>query len=220
MIQAKMNIRYPIENLDQPKGPKQGPLTFEQFVEMVLESDNAVSIASLIAEASVHLPRRGTRWIASFRNEFGRQQTKTTSRTDYQEALAIARHWEEEARKRRTPQSNPPKGASFRVAPNSSARDLGCLTQREVAAIMRLTERGVREIEKRAIAKLRRHPAFGRLWRQYLAGELGESGFKHSIGSNLSAAEVAVLITLTSTPFERQALHKVMLFIDATSQPI
>jgi hypothetical protein len=212
-----MNSRYPIEPLDQRT---HRPMTPQQLVKLMLASDNAVSTASLMAEASVHLPRRGTRWIASFRNEFGRQQTKTTSRTEYLEALAIARQWEAEARKRRTPQSNPPKGASFRVAPGSSERDLGCLTQREVAAIMNLTERGVRQIEKRAIEKLRRHPAFGHLWRQYLAGELDESVFAPSMGSSLSADEVAVLITLTSGPFERRALHKAVLIINANSQPV
>jgi DNA-directed RNA polymerase sigma subunit (sigma70/sigma32) len=48
------------------------------------------------------------------------------------------------------------------------------LTQKEVAVIMKLSERSIRQIEKRAIRKLMQHPALRQIWRDYLAGELDE----------------------------------------------
>ena len=52
---------------------------------------------------------------------------------------------------------------------------IGPLSQAEVAAVLNLTERGVRAVEKRALAKLRAHPLMRQLLREYLTGETGDA---------------------------------------------
>ncbi len=48
------------------------------------------------------------------------------------------------------------------------------LTQREVAQLLGMTERGVRAVEKRALRKFRQHPLLRELWDDYSRGELTE----------------------------------------------
>ncbi len=40
--------------------------------------------------------------------------------------------------------------------------------------VLKMSERGVREVERRAFKKLRDHPLLKQIWRQYLAGGLDE----------------------------------------------
>jgi DNA-binding XRE family transcriptional regulator len=78
------------------------------------------------------------------------------------------------------------------------------LTQAEVAMLLNLSERSVREIEKRAFRKLRAHPMLRELWQQFLAGELEEST------SSLSLHEIAALFQLAHTSEESHVLRKVL----------
>jgi hypothetical protein len=84
------------------------------------------------------------------------------------------------------------------------------MTQKEVAAVLRISERSVREIEKIALAKLRRHPALRSAWREWLTGEVEESSFTSESGWDLSRAEVAAVYGLTRTPEERRAVRKLL----------
>ena len=83
------------------------------------------------------------------------------------------------------------------------------LTQKEVAMLLNLSERGVREIERRAFRKLRAHPALRQVWQQFLAGELEESA------AQLSRQEIAALWRLARTSEERQLLRKVLRLVQS-----
>jgi Sigma-70, region 4 len=147
----------------------------------------------VLAEASVHLPRRGTKWVAVYTGpEHGKQIWKSTGLTDRTAALALARKWEAQARRQRLAQ-----GAWQRPGTGGPAR----LTQKEVAALLNMSERGVRKAEKRALAKLRKHPALRSLWGQ-IKGETSESAI------TWQAEEVAALFALAAGSQERQALKR------------
>ena len=94
-------------------------------------------------------------------------------------------------------------------------RVVGMLTQAEVAAIMRISERTVREIEKKALEKPRRHPALRELWREWERGEIKETGFEDTGGWALTRDEVAAVYALARTPEERQALRKLLVLAAA-----
>jgi hypothetical protein len=83
------------------------------------------------------------------------------------------------------------------------AAEPASLTQKEVAALLNMSERGVRNVEKRAIAKLRRHPALRSLWGQ-IKGETFESAFAWT------AEEVAALFALADGPSEAHALKRLL----------
>ena len=140
------------------------------IVEMLLDDPDVPSAKGLI-EASVRRPARGKRWIASFRNQVGRQEWKSTGLTDKSAALILAKEWEAaERRKRGFVKNPPPQKALIRVTGGGKG-DTGLFTQKEVAAILQVSERAVRAIERRAIEKLRRHPALRQLWREWATGE-------------------------------------------------
>ena len=157
----------------------------------------------ILAEASVHLPRRGTRWVAVFTGtEPGKQIWRSTGLTDRVAALALARKWEAQARRHRLAQGTRQRPAAVRVRRASSGTNQpGALTQKEVAALLGMSERGVRNVEKRALAKLRQHPALRSLWSQ-IKGETSESA------TAWTAKEVAVLFALGDASNERQALKR------------
>jgi hypothetical protein len=69
-----------------------------------------------------------------------------------------------------------------------------------------MSERGVRAVEKRALAKLRAHPELRRLWAEY-GGEL-EEGF-----APLTAEEIEALFGLARTPEELGLLYKVICMV-------
>ena len=118
-------------------------------------------IPAAVAEASVRLPRRGHRWLAVYTGEEpGVQVAKSTGLTDRQAALELARRWEAEARRRRTQRQRRPGSSTQRIAP-------GGFTQAQVAAILGLSPRTVRVIERRAVRKLLRHPLVQRVWKEF-----------------------------------------------------
>jgi DNA-binding XRE family transcriptional regulator len=111
-----------------------------------------------LAEATVRLPPRSTRWVAVFTgDEPGRQIARSTGLTNKAEALALALKWESEARERRAGLSALRK-TRIRVPPP------GGLTQAQVAALLQISPRTVRAIEKRALRKLRNNPTTHALW--------------------------------------------------------
>jgi hypothetical protein len=176
------------------------------IVQILIETD--VCARDLI-EASVHLPHRGTLWVATYRDPSGRQLWRTTGSRDRKTALALADQWEAEAKQRRAAQGALPRKPTIRVRPGSAERELGLLTQREVGVIMQISERAVREIERRAFDKLRRHPALKGLWQEWATGEIKEA-LPAPTPWALSRAEIAAVYGLTRTPFERQALRKLI----------
>ena len=185
------------------------------IVEILLQADGPVCARSLI-EVSLHLPRRGTRWVASFRDEAGRQVWRTTGLRDRDRALALAKEWEADAKRKRTAQRPVPPRFTVRVRPGSAARQGGCLSQKEVAIILRISERAVRQIEKAAIEKLRRHPLLQDVWRDWTTGELKEATSEPPMPWALSRAEVAAVYSLAKTPAERQALKKLLAAVGVT----
>ena len=182
-------------------------MTVQQLINILIETDMPLSVSSLI-EASVNLPPRGHRWVATFRDETGQQVWRTTRLTNRQAAMALAQEWEAQARRKRAAQGPLPKKPTLRVRPGSAERELGCLSQREVAAFLRISERAVRDIERRALEKLRRHPALRTFWRQWLSGEVDEGSRAEPWG--LTPGEMRALFALTRNTSERQALGKLV----------
>jgi hypothetical protein len=180
-----------------------------EIVRILIETDSPVSARRLV-EVSVHLPRRGTRWVAAFRDETGRQVWRTTGMLDRKAALAQAQDWERAAKCKRAAQSALPRKPIMRVRPGSGERELGLLSQREVGLILKISERAVREIERRAFDKIRRHPDLRDFWREWTTGEIKETAFGASAQWALSRAEIAAVYALARTPVEQRALQKLL----------
>ena len=92
------------------------------------------------------------------------------------------------------------------------------LTQMEVALILGISERAVREIERRAFDKLRRHPALKNFWREQNVGESNETRLGAASEWALSPTEVAAVYGLARTPAERQALRKLLALTQGGNQ--
>jgi hypothetical protein len=184
-------------------------LVAHDIVEILIQADGPVSARRLV-EVSVHLPNRGTRWIASFRDGTGRQVWRTTRMRDRSAALALGQRWEQEAKRKRAAQGAAPRKPTIRVRPGSAEHEAGLLSQAEVAAFLHISERAVREIERRAFDKLRRHPGLRDFWRQWLVGEVEEAASQALADWVLSRAEINAVCALAQTPAERQALRKLL----------
>lgn len=160
-----------------------------------------------VSESSVHRPKRGQVWVAAFTSAAGGQVWKSTGLTNRGRAMSLARRWEAEARaerERRKPMITKPR---LRVRDCEPGFGRGLLTQKEVALLLNMSERGVREAEKRAIRKLFNHPALREIWQQYLAGELDEQTLI------LTPQEIAALFRLACNSQERLLIHKVLRLI-------
>jgi hypothetical protein len=184
-------------------------MSIKMLIEILLEEDNPPSAWALI-EASVHLSTRGKRFNASFRDETGRQVWRTTGLTDRAAALALAKKWEEEARRKRAAQGDLPKKPTIRVRHGSGKSESGPFTEREIALLVGISERAVREIQRRAIDKLRRHPALRALWREWETGEVEEGVEVTTGGWQLDASEIAAVYALARMPEERLVLRKLI----------
>jgi hypothetical protein len=130
---------------------------------------------------------------------------RSTGLREREPALALAREWEADAKRKRTAQGAVPPRLTIRVRPGST-----CLSQKEVAAILKISERAVRQIEKTAIEKLRRHPVLRGIWREWETGEVEEATSRGSSQWLLSRAEIAAIYALARTPVERQAVRKLV----------
>ncbi len=188
-------------------------MTASQLVEVLLEPD--APNASCIVEASVHPLLRGKVWRASFRDETGRQRWRSTGTTDRVLALARAKRWEREARHRRGAGPRPPRRALIRVIGGNGESAAG-FTQKEVAIMMQISERAVRNIERRAFEKLRRNPVLRALWHEWNQGEIEEQIVRRS-DWKLTPAEVTAVYALAQTPAEREVIRKVMALIGSTT---
>jgi DNA-directed RNA polymerase specialized sigma subunit len=131
-----------------------------ELIEILIEADGPVCVRILI-ESSVHLPNRSSRWVASFRDENGQPVWKSTGARDKKTAMAMAKEWEQEAKRKRAAQGAVPRKPTIRVRAGSGEREAGLLSQQEVAAVLRISVRAVRAIEQRAFYKLRCHRTRG-----------------------------------------------------------
>ena len=187
------------------------------IVEILIQTDGPMSARRLV-EVSVHLPRRGTRWVASFRDERGRHVWRSTGLREREPALALGKRWEADAKWKRSIHGGVPPKVTIRVRPGSAEKELGCLSQKEVAAILRMPERAVREVERRAFEKLRRHPALKDFWREWTTGQIKETALRVSKQWTLSRVEIAAVYALAETPAEQQALRKLLALMHGGSQ--
>jgi hypothetical protein len=177
-------------------------VTPTQLVSRLLDGE-AQSPTSL-REASAHRPRRGKIWVAYYTGlEPGQQVSRTTGLTDYPAALAQAREWEAQVKAQRAArgQKRTPTLRVRRPAANTAS---GPLTQREIALLLGMSERGVRNVEKRALRKLAKLPFLSQFWSQYLKGELPE-GLE-----DLTPEEKSALLGLARTPNELFVMRKVL----------
>jgi len=184
------------------------------IVEILIQANGPVCARSLV-EVSVHLPHRGSRWVAAFRDETGRQVWRTTGMRDRKAALALAQEWEQAAKRKREAQGALPRKPVMRVRPGSGERELGLLSQREVGMIMKISERAVREIERRAFDKIRQHPALRDFWREWTTGDIKETALRVSKQWALSRAEVGAVYALAQTTVERRGLRKLIALVSS-----
>ena len=171
-----------------------------EVVARLLGEDSPVP--EQLSEASVHRPKRSTIWVASFTGPAGGQVWRSTGLTNREQALLVARNWEAEARRHRATLGRRARKPVWRVG--RSERVSGLLTQKEVAQLLNVSERCVREIERRALAKLRRHPLLREIWQEYVRGELEEAY------GCLTPAEVDALLGLCRSTEEYRLVKKVL----------
>jgi len=157
---------------------------------------------ALVSEASVHRPTRSRIWVATFTASNGGQTCRSTGLSDRNQALQLAKRWEAEARAQRVAAGRAAARPSLRAGRREPGIG-GPLTQREVALLLKISERAVRLVERRAIQKLFNHPSLRQVWRRYLAGELDEGQ------RNLTPEEITALFKLAHTAQEWLVLRKV-----------
>jgi len=175
------------------------------IVAVLLEEEPLPQIP--ICEASVHQGRRSKIFIATFTAPAGGQVWKTTGSRDYHEALMLAGKWEAEARSQRARLGRSPRKPHIRVSGGGQSTTVQPLTQEQVAKILKVSVRCVRQIEHRAISKLRNHPLLKQLWRQFLSGELDEDE------STLTPLEIEALFDLAATVEELGLIEKIVWMI-------
>ena len=175
-----------------------------QIVDGLLEGNDWIE--QILGEASVHRPRRGKIWVASFTGPEGGQVTKTTGTEDHPAAMVIAQEYEAAARAQRAQFGS--AGPKQRIwNRQSSGRTAGGFTQREVALLLKISERAVRAIERRALRKLAQHPQLREIWHNYLTGELSEQACR------LSASEIEAVLGLARSRAEQEILRKVFAIV-------
>ena len=153
--------------------------------------------------------------MATFRDGSGRQFWKSTGLTDRRAALAVAHKLEREAKRKHAAKGSLAKKPTIRVQRGSGKSEPGVLTQREVAVFLGISERAVRDIERRAIEKLRHHPALRALWREWKTGEVEEAAHAGAGRWGLSSSEIAAVYALAQTPEEREVLRRVLALVGA-----
>jgi len=174
--------------------------TAKDIVEILLDGAH-------LCEATVHRPRRGSIWVATYTGAAGGQVWRSTGLTDRAEALLLARRWEAQARAERAKAGRSIRKPALRVRHSGSSSGAGLLTQDEVALLLNISERAVRKAEHSALAKLRRHPLLRHVWEEYLTGTLDEEDLR------LTAAEIQALFSLARSPIESQLMEKILLLV-------
>jgi len=169
-------------------------------VEFLIQDE----VESPLYEASVHRPLRSRVWVATYTGPTGGQVWRSTGLTDRDQALLLARDWEAQARAQREKLTRRRIKPVLRVRRSEPGPGRGTLTQKEVARLLNMSERGVREIEHRALQKLRSHPLLKQVWQQYLGGDLDEA-------QNLfTPDEIEALFSVALTPVERVLIQKLV----------
>ena len=184
-------------------------------IVQALRRDDQCPSAREIIEASVHRPRRGRLYVASYRDETGRQRWQRTGLSDRKAALILAQEWEAAAaRRRRGLGSRHQQKALVRVTAGGGTGTEGLFTQKVVAALLRISERAVRNIERQAIEKLRRHPDLRAIWQEWVKRGIKE-GVVPAANWELNRSEIAALYGLAQTPAERTLLQRLLVWIGA-----
>jgi hypothetical protein len=194
------------------------------IVALLLYQEGSWSVRQLI-EASVRLPERGSIWIATFTgSKPGTQEWRTTGLRDYYAALELAQRWEREAKKEREARKSLAKPPVHRVAggtttsPGESPENIvRPLSQLEVARILKMSERAVRQTEKRALAKLRANPTFRKFVEEYFGRCLGEHlpPMPMPVAAvALNPSDIQALLGLARNEFERGLMLRVLRLID------
>ena len=183
-------------------------------IVQALRRDDQCPSAREIIEASVHRPRRGRLYVASYRDETGRQRWQRTGLSDRKAALILAQELEAAARRKRRLGPKQPQKALVRVTASGGMGNEGLFTQREVAALLRISERAVRNIERQAIEKLRRHPDLRAIWQEWVKGGIKE-GVVPGANWELNHSEIAALYGLAQTPAERALLRRLLDWVGA-----
>jgi hypothetical protein len=178
----------------------------QQIVQILLGEEPVAE--SCLSEASVHRPKRSRVWQAAFTASTGGQTWRSTGLTNRHQALLVAKKWEAEARTERARLGGTVKKPVWRVRRPASGTGTGPLTQRETALLLGMSERAVREAERRAIQKLRNHPQMREIWQDYLSAELDE---EHLL---LTQDEIEALFNLARTPEEQRLVRKVLALVD------
>ncbi len=173
-------------------------MTTRQTAKQILEAVVAKHAAAM-TEATVRLPPRSHNYVAVYTGPNGGQVARSTGLRDRDQALALAREWERQARRAR--EAARAAGSATLVTGKLSL----ALTQREVAVLMDISERAVRNIERRAMIKLCRHPLLKAIWREY-----SESNSWFNDPDPLTPEEVEALLGLANTSLERDLLWKVL----------
>jgi hypothetical protein len=191
-----------------PPAALQGSHNLKQIASLLVDLllEQAPLTQTAILEATVHRGRRSKIFTASFTGPLGGQVWKTTGLTDYYPALGLARHWEAEARAQRSRLDRTIGLPRTRVRPTQAGPAIGW-SQKEVAQILHMSERGVRQAEQRAIRKLRLHPLLKDLWHKYLSGELDEHRWA------LDPVDIVALFDLAETAEELQLVEKLLRII-------
>ena len=78
---------------------------------------------------------------------------------------------------------------------------------------MKISERAVRQTEKRALAKLRAMPAFRKIAREYFGRDIGEN--LNADATVLNDSDVAALLGLAKNALERKLLIRVLHLVGA-----
>ena len=80
--------------------------------------------------------------------------------------------------------------------------------------VVRISERAVRNIERQAIEKLRRHPDLRAIWQEWVKGAIKE-GVVPVVNLELNRSEIAALFGLAQTPAERALLQRLLVWMGA-----
>ena len=122
----------------------------------------------------------------------------------------MAQELERVARQRRATEVDPRR-------PNSGRRSTGQFTQREIALLMGISERAVRQIEKRALSKLMQHSGLRALWREW-TGKVEEAAVPTSGACRLNPPEMAAVYALARTPAELNVLRRLIAILPSANR--
>ena len=122
--------------------------------------------------------------------------------------LRLAKEWEAQAREYRASLGQTPGKIILRARRSASSARSGPLSQREVGLLLIMSVRRMREVQRRAFAKLRSHPLLQQGWAQFSTGDLDERQ------PALTSEESEALFEMARTPEERRLMREVLALMD------